>query len=130
MSEKLKQMFQAHAAIKAKRAQLAKDFKEADGDLKRKLDTIETGFLKIMNDTGSDQLKVKDVGMCTRSERVLPSCRDWNALFDHVQESGNFDLLQKRLSSTAVKDFMETHDGNTPPGVTTTIERGVSVRRQ
>jgi hypothetical protein len=126
----LEKMFKAHAAIKAKRAVLKAEFDKADGDLKAKMDTIEVGFLKMMNDTGTDQLKVKGVGMCYLSQRVLPICKDWSALWTHVQESGNFDLLQKRLASGGVADYMETHDGNTPPGVTTTIERGVSVRRQ
>ena len=128
--KQLEKMFKAHSAIKAKRAQLAREFKEADGALKAKMDTIETGFLKLMNDTGTDQLKVKGVGMCYLSEKVLPNCKDWAALWTHVQESGNFDLLQKRLASGGVKEYMDTHDGDTPPGVVTTIERGVSVRRQ
>ena len=127
--DQLEKMFRAHAAIKAKRARLKSDYDAADGGLKKKLETIETGFLKIMNDTGTDQLKVKGVGMVFRTERVLPNAKDWNAVFTYVQESGNFDLLQKRLAQGGVKDFMDTHDGDPPPGVTTTIERGVGVRR-
>ena len=127
--EQLERMFKAHAAIKAKRARLKADFDEADKNLKAKLDTIETGFLKIMNDTGTDQLKVKGVGMVFRTQRILPNAKDWNAVFTYIQESGNFDLLQKRLAQGGVQAYMESNDGDTPPGVTTTIERGVGVRR-
>lgn len=130
MDDKLTMMFKAHANINEKRAELSKAFKAKDAELKKSLDLIEVAFLKMMNETGSDQLKVKGVGVCTRSQRVWPNCKDWRALYEHVLENGNFDLLQKRLSSTAVKEYMESHDGDTPPGVITTIERGVSVRRQ
>ncbi len=127
---KLEKMFKTHAAIKAKRSDIGRAFKEADDKLKHQIELIETGFLKIMNDTGSDQLKVKGLGIASRSERMLASGHDWNAVWNHIQESGNFDLLQKRLAIGGVKDHMETHKGDTPPGVSITIERGVSVRRQ
>jgi len=126
----LEKMFKAHGALKAERALLTKNFNEKDAELKHKVEVIETALLKIMNDTGTDQLKVAGLGVAFRTERVLPNASDWNAVFNHVQETGNFDLLQKRLASGGVKDYMETHDGDTPPGISITIERGVSVRRQ
>jgi hypothetical protein len=122
-------MLEGYAKIKAQRSALAKMLREKDSELKSKLALIESGLLKMMNDTGSDQLKVKGVGMAFRSERLLASGKDWQALWDHIRETGEYDLVQKRLAVGAITDYMENNDGDTPPGVAVTIERGVSVRR-
>ncbi|MCK9513688.1 MAG: hypothetical protein M0R28_21025 [Pigmentiphaga sp.] len=47
--------------------------------------------------------------------KVVPSVTDWTKLWDYVKKTGRFDLLQKRVSDTAVKDSWET--GNEIPGV-------------
>ena len=128
--DKLARMFRAHANIKAKLAAQAKEAKDAAAPLKAGLVTIETAMLKMMNDIGTDQLKVTGLGIVLPVEKVMPNCKDWQALWTHVAETGNFDLVARRLSSKHVKEFMDTHDGNLPPGVTIFVERGVSVRRQ
>lgn len=46
---------------------------------------------------------------------VKPTIKDWNALVAAVQQSGRFDLLQKRLSDKAVQDMWEA--GIEVPGV-------------
>lgn len=47
--------------------------------------------------------------------KTVPTIKDWNVLTNYVRESGRFDLLQKRVSDTAVKDLWE--EGNEVPGV-------------
>lgn len=130
MTDKLERMFRAHANIKAKLAAQAKAAKDAAAPLKASLETIETGLLQMMNDIGSDQLKVKGLAIAIPTEKVMPNCKDWQALWTHVTETGNFDLVARRLSSKHVKEFMDTHDNNLPPGIVIHVERGVSVRRQ
>lgn len=47
--------------------------------------------------------------------KVKPTVEDWPALYAYVKKTGNFDMLQRRLSDTAVKERWE--DGKEVPGV-------------
>lgn len=128
--QRLERMFRAHGKIKAILAEKARNYKEDTDPLKEKLELIETGLLKIMNEVGTSLLSVPHVARCVPKVSTFPSCKDWDALWTHVQETGNFDLVTRRLSSKAIKEYMDAHDGNLPPGVTVHVERGVTVTRQ
>lgn len=59
--------------------------------------------------------------------KVVPKTDDWNALHAYVQETGRFDLLQKRLSDTAVKAMWD--NGEAVPGVGTFNQIDVSITK-
>lgn len=63
------------------------------------------------DDTGAAGLKY-------RAQIVLkptPRVADWPSFHGYVQKTGRFDLMQKRVSDTAVKDMWEA--GEAVPGV-------------
>lgn len=47
--------------------------------------------------------------------KIVPQVADWAKVWAFVQKTGRFDILQKRVSDTAVKDMWE--DGKAIPGV-------------
>ena len=128
--DRLARMFKAHAKIKALLAAKAKAHKEDTAPLKDKQELIENGLLKMMNDIGTDQLKVKGLAYCIPKVSTFPSCKDWDALWTHVVATGNFDLVTRRLSSKAIKEYMTANNDALPPGVHIHVERGVTVTRQ
>lgn len=48
---------------------------------------------------------------------VVPQAEDWDKVFKYIKRTGEFDLLQRRLNSAAVKERWE--DNKSIPGVTT-----------
>lgn len=132
MSEnpRLERMFRAHGKIKSLLAEKAAAHAAETKPLKAKLELIEAGLLKMLNDTGSSSLSVPHVARCTTKVSTFPSCKDWDALWTHVQSTGNFDLVTRRLSSKAIKEYMAANEDALPPGVTIHVERGVTVTRQ
>lgn len=63
------------------------------------------------DDTGASGLRY-------RAQIVMkdvPRAADWTKIHNYIQQSGRFDLLQKRLGEKAVMDMVE--DGNQIPGV-------------
>ena len=128
--DRLGQMFRAHSNIKAKIAKIAKAKKEETAPLKIALEMIETGLAKALVDSGSSLLKVKGLARVVPTKKTMPNCKDWPSLYTHIVETGNFDLVQRRLSSTGVTDYMTAHGDALPPGVTIFVERGVTVTRE
>lgn len=71
--------------------------------------------LSSSDDTGAAGLRYR-VQITKVVKYTLAAGDGWNALCAYVQQSGRFDLLQKRLSETAVKDIDE-QTAMLPPGV-------------
>lgn len=124
----LERLLKAYVKMREKRSQIKREYDEADGVLKRKMALVEAELLKMLNAAGSDSLKVSGVGQAYLSKKVLVKATDWDALWNHILETKHLDLLQKRVASRAVQEYMET-EGELPPGVDMSTERVVNVRR-
>ena len=51
-----------------------------------------------------------------RVSKTVNNVEDWTALQAYIQQSGAFEMLQRRLADKAVKEYAET-TGALPPGV-------------
>lgn len=47
--------------------------------------------------------------------KIVPQVKDWDALYKYVKKTGDFDLMQKRLTDTAIKERWD--NGKEVPGV-------------
>ena len=68
----------------------------------------EQGLDKISNDICTISLKTE----------VVPTVEDWDSLHEHIIETNQFELLQKRMSATAYRELVAT--GFDVPGVKST----------
>ncbi|WP_288074721.1 hypothetical protein [Pseudomonas sp.] len=64
------------------------------------------------------------------STKTHTNLKDKGSLINFIKESGNVELLQARVSSTAVKEYMEANNNQLPPGVEITTSREISIRRK
>jgi len=127
-ADNLERLLRAYMGMRDKKAELKREYDETEGNLKRKMGLIEAQLLKMLNAAGSDALKVKGIGQAYLGKKVTVEATDWNALHDYIFETRQIDLLQKRVASRAVQEFVET-EGELPPGVDMSTERVVNVRR-
>lgn len=114
--------------IRDKRAELKAAFDKEDSDLKLKQESLENAMLAQMNATGAKSVRT-DFGTVYRQEEVKPSASDWDSLYRWIKENDAFDALERRVKKTFVTEYMETHDGALPPGVSVHREFVVRVRR-
>jgi hypothetical protein len=116
--------------IRDARTALKREFDEKDSELKIKQEKLATHLLAFLNDNQIDSAVAKKVGATFyRQEKVVPSCADWNALYEFIRAEDAFDALEKRIKVGFVKEYMETHEGALPPGVNVHREYEVRVRR-
>lgn len=110
-----------------KREQLAHDYKLADLEIENQQDQISNVLLVAMTGMKADKLQTA-AGTIERQMEYKPSGKDWAAFYRFIVEHNRFDMLHKRISSTAVKEYAEAHtvkdeDGNDVP----TLPPGISV---
>ena len=127
-TDNLERLLKAYVKMRDKRSQIKREFDETDGALRKKMGLVEAELLKMLNAAGSDSLKVNGVGQAYLGKKVTVKATDWDALWTYILENKQIDLLQKRVASRAVQEFVET-EGELPPGVDMSTERVVNVRR-
>ena len=74
-----------------------------DLELLKKLDT--EGLKKTANEVASVSIK----------EETVPDVHDWDALYAHIISTGDFYLIQRRVSSTAYRELLKL--GENVPGL-------------
>lgn len=100
-----------------------------DAQLEAGQKLLKAHMLDLLNQTGSKSIATT-AGTVFRTEKLKASAADWTAIYSWiVADPDRFELLEKRLKPTFVKQYMEETSGAIPPGVSVHREFEVSVRR-
>lgn len=121
-------LVRAHLKIRDARREIAKEFEAKDSELKEKQHRLEMAMLSHLNDNNMDSVRT-DAGTFYRQENITPAGADWQAFYDWVKDNDAFDALERRIKKGFIKEYMEEHDGDMPPGVTVHKEHVIRVRR-
>ena len=70
-----------------------------------------------MEDQGLDQI-ANDVCTVSKKIDVVPTVEDWDVVHQHILDTKQFELLQKRMSATAWRELLQM--GQAVPGVKAT----------
>lgn len=85
-------------------------------DLKDEESRTEATLLKEMREQQLTAIGGKLVRLAIPTvPDYVPAVQDWAALYKHIQATGDFSLLQKRVGTTACKERWEANE--TIPGV-------------
>ena len=87
---------------------------DIDLQLLKKLDS--EGLKKTANEVASVSIK----------EETVPDVHDWDALYEHIKQTGDFSLIQRRVSSTAYRELLKL--GENVPGLQPRVIRRINFR--
>lgn len=101
--------------------------RERDQELTDKWRALEMELLVRLDEQG--MLKASTTaGTASITETVLPQVTDWDAVYEHIRETGDFYLLQKRPAAAA---FRELHNsGEVIPGIEAYTKRSIALRKK
>ena len=109
------------AMIKAQMDGLNKRLKE----FREALDQVDRLLLKKMDDEGLSRT-ANSMASVSINEDIVPDVTDWDKLYEHVQETGDFSLIQRRVSSTAYRELLKL--GEQVPGLESRTIRRINFR--
>jgi hypothetical protein len=109
------------ALIKAQMDGLNKRLKE----FREALDQVDRLLLKKMDDEGLSRT-ANSMASVSINEDIVPDVTDWDKLYEHVQETGDFSLIQRRVSSTAYRELLKL--GEQVPGLESRTIRRINFR--
>lgn len=125
----LSRLVSAYTALGDARTVRRRAYEKDDLELEEGQKKLKALMLQTLNDNGAKSIAT-DAGTAYRTEKIKPSAADWSAIHTWIMEDPErFELLERRLKSTFISDFMEANDGAIPPGINVHREYEVSVRR-
>lgn len=115
-------MLGRYITVRTKRLELDKQSAEMKAEESMILDSVKAELL------GRDLVEYQPKGAMVKAKidmKAFADVFDWDTLWKHIQRTGEFDLLQKRVTVTAVRQRWEV--GAEVPGVKQSQEPEISI---
>lgn len=123
----LDQMVAKYVQLRDKLAAIVKDQKDALAPYNVAMATLENWMLDGLNKSGLDSAKTPH-GTAYKSTRTSTKVMNWSDTLAWIRDKEAWDLLEARVSKTAVEAIM-TETQQPIPGVSVTRETTLNVRR-
>ena len=81
-----------------------KSFQELENKLKKHQRALEATLMTKLDQQGVDRVG-NEVCTVSLKKEIVPTVEDWEAVQRHVRDTGQFELLQKRMSATAYREL-------------------------
>jgi hypothetical protein len=101
--------------------------RERDQELVEEWRSLEMELLVRLDEQGMLKASTTD-GTATITEVVLPQVQDWDALWEHIRDTGDFYLIQKRPAAAAFRELNDA--GIEVPGIEPYTKRSISLRKK
>ena len=114
-----------YVKIRDKRRELSAQ----DDELKKQLDQVSMAMLEICNEQGASTVRTEHGTVSVRSSTNYWTS-DWEAFYAFVRDNDAFYLMQKRLSSTAIQQFLDENEEANIPGLNVKSEQSVVITKR
>ena len=124
----LDKLAEVYIKIRDKRAQLKQAFEAKDNELDEQMQVLSDEMLEVCKRLEADSVRTQH-GTIIRSVKSRYWTNDWDSMYDFIEETGAFGLLEKRLHQTHMKEFLSENPDLLPRGLNVENQYTVVVRR-
>lgn len=114
--------------MRDKRAELLRQYETQDEAIKEQMETLESKLLELCKSIGADSLKTQH-GTVIRTVKTRYWTSDWNSMHKFIMENNMPELLEKRISQTAMKQLLDENPDMLPPNLNTDSRYAITIRR-
>jgi hypothetical protein len=114
-----------YTKIRAKRLELEKEV----SDLQEQQDLVAKEILELCKEQGAQTMRTTygTISMRT-SKRYWTS--DWQSMYDFIKEHDAFALLQQRINTTNMNQFLEENPDLHPPGLNADATQSIVITKR
>lgn len=127
MSVNVDQVIAAYMTLRAKKDAIEGETKQKVSEIKAKMEKLEAWIKTQADAQGVTSFKTKH-GTAFLTTTDYANVADWDAVLEFIQTKGAFEMLEKRVSKTAVRNYVE-NDKFVPPGVNYGTKLEVNIRK-
>ena len=110
------------------RAANTKQYEEVDKEFKELMKAIEVELLSRAQLEGVDGFKT-EFGTTYKDVAMSASFADEDTFYNFVRKTGDLEFFERRLKIAHLKEYMEKHEGQLPPGINVFREYTMRVRK-
>ncbi len=121
------QVVAGYITLRQQKQTIEREADEKVAAIKGKMAKIESWLLEQANAQGVTSFKTNH-GTAFVTTTDFANVADWDAVLTYVKENEAFDLLERRVSKTAVRGYIEAR-GAVPSGVNYGTKLEVNVRK-
>jgi hypothetical protein len=114
--------------IRTKISELTKKYDTEVEVLKEQQEQIKFALNDKMKELGVESMRTS-AGTVSRSVKTRFNTQDWDSFKAFLVEHDVLDLLEKRIAQGNMAKFLEDNPGLVPPGLNSTTEYDISVRK-
>lgn len=119
----------AYIRMRDKRSELLREYEEADGAIKQKMEIVEARLLDVCREIGADNIGSKH-GTVIRSVKTRYWTTDWESMYRFIVDKNMPQLLERRISQATMKQMLEESPDLLPPGVNIDSRYAVTIKRK
>lgn len=127
MSLTVEQVVGTYMKFRRKKEALENQVKEDLAEIKAKMTKLESWLMQKADEDGVTSFKTT-AGTAFVTTTDYANVADWDAVLTFIKNHEAFDMLEKRVSKTAVRAHMD-ETGDVPPGITYGTKVGINVRK-
>jgi hypothetical protein len=124
----LDRLAKIYRKIRTNIATLTQEYDTKVEGLKAQQDEITNAMKDQMKAMGVTSVRTSE-GTVVLSVSTRYNTQDWDSFKKFVVEHAVVDLLEKRIAQTNMRQFLEENPGLVPPGLNSSSEYSVSVRK-
>jgi prophage tail gpP-like protein len=113
--------------LRDQKAAIEGEVKEKVSTIKAKMEKLESWIKEKADAEGVTSFKTKH-GTAFLTTTDYANVADWDAVLNFIQENQAFDMLEKRVSKTAVRGYIDQTKA-VPPGINYGTKLEVNVRK-
>jgi hypothetical protein len=131
MSEQVQadKLASVYIKMRDKRKELLAQYEEQDKKIEAQMILVEEELLKLCKDIGADSIKTQ-AGTVFRSVRTRYETTDWESMYNFILEHDIPQVLERRISTTNMKQFLDENPTLMPVGMNVNNRYTVTVRRK
>jgi ABC-type proline/glycine betaine transport system substrate-binding protein len=114
--------------MRDKKDQLRKEYEEKEAKIEEQMGVVREELLKACETLGASSFRTEH-GQVIRVVKTRYWSADWGAMHDFIKEHDALDLLERRIHQTNMKQYLEEHPDQLPPGLNADSKYEVTVRR-
>lgn len=113
--------------LRDQKAAIEGEVKDKVSTIKAKMEKLEAWIKEKADAEGVTSFKTKH-GTAFLTTTDYANVADWDAVLNFIQEHSAYDMLEKRVSKTAVRGYIEQEKA-VPPGINYGTKLEVNVRK-
>ena len=119
----------AYIKMRDKRKLLAAEFERADSEIEAQMAMVEEELMKICRELGADSISTEH-GTVYRTVKTRYETTDWESMYNFIKEHDVLQVLERRISTTNMKQFLDENPDVMPIGMNINRKYTVTVRRK